>query len=272
MISSTVRSAVLSHTPSLAHFYRLLRDKIAAVAPPVTTPYGFRFSGDRSMTDPGYEKEEIEVFLRNLKHATICIDIGANVGLYSCLAASLGKPVIAVEPLPRNLALLRRNLAANDFTGVEVLPLGLSNEIGTRRLFGTGGCASFKEGWAGSSGKRFQSVQVSTLDSIVMGFRDCGPMLIKIDVEGFELEVLSGAINTLSMDPKPTWLIEICLDEGCVVGGRNSKFAETFELFWKCGYQARTPACDQRVVDREDVRRWVTQGHVDFGTRNYVFC
>jgi FkbM family methyltransferase len=272
MISPAVRSAVLSHTPGLAHFYRLLRDKFAAVARPVTTPYGFRFGGDRSMTDPSYEKQEIEAFLRHLKHAAICIDIGANVGLYSCLAASLGKPVIAVEPLPRNLVLLRRNLAANDFTGVEILPLGLSKEIGTKRLFGTGGCASFQEGWAGSSCKRFQTVRVSTLDSIVMGLRDCGPMLIKMDVEGFEMEVLSGAVKTLNMDPKPTWLIEICLDDGCVVGGRNSKFAETFEIFWKCGYQAKTPASEYRIVGREDVRRWESQGQVDFGTNNYIFC
>lgn len=272
MISSTVRSAVLSHTPGLAHLYRLMRDKLAAAAPSVTTPYGFKFSGDRSMADPGYEKEEIEIFLRNLKRAAICLDIGANVGLYTCLAASAGKPVIAVEPLPRNLALLRRNLEANGFRDVEVLPLGLSSEVGTRRLFGTGGCASFQEGWAGSSTKRFQSVQVATLDSIVMRLADHGPMLIKMDVEGFELDVLGGAGKTLNLIPRPTWLVEICLNEGCVVGGRNSRFAETFDLFWRAGYQARTPVAEQRVIHRNDVSRWITQGHVDFGTRNYIFC
>jgi FkbM family methyltransferase len=272
MISPTVRSAVLSRSPRLAHLYRLFRDKLAAVAPPVTTLYGFKFGGDRYMSNPLFEKEEIEVFLQNLKHAAVCMDIGANVGLYTCLAANLGKPVIAVEPLPRNLQLLRRNLAANGFTSVEVLPLGLSNKVGTRRLFGTGGCASFQRGWAGSSDKHFHSVQVSTLDSIVMALPDRGPMLIKMDVEGFELEVLSGAVKTLNMDPRPTWLIEICLDDGCVVGGRNGKFAETFELFWKCGYQAKTPASEQRIVKPEDVSRWVTQGHIDFGTHNYIFC
>jgi FkbM family methyltransferase len=271
MISKAVRAAVLSNTPSLAHLYRLLRDKLAAVAPPVTTPYGFKLIGDRFMSNPVYEKEEIEVFIQNLKHAAICVDIGANVGLYTCLAASLGTPVIAIEPLPRNLELLHRNLAANGFTSVEVLPLGLSNEMGTRRLFGTGGCASFAPGWAGSSGKRFQSVQVSTLDSIVTGLPKRGPMLIKMDVEGFELEVLSGSGMTLTMVPKPTWQVEICLDSGCVVGGRNTRFVETFELFWKYGYQAKTPVSGHRIVRREDVTRWSAQGHVDFGTSNYIF-
>ena len=74
------------------------------------------------------------------------------------------------------------------------------------------------------------------------------------------------------MIPRPTWLVEICLDEGCVVGGKNRSFAETFEIFWKAGYQARTPDSEQQVIRREDVSRWATQGHVDFGTRNYIFC
>ncbi len=271
MISAAVRSAVLSRAPGLAHLYRLLRDKLAAVAPPVTTPYGFRLIGDRSVSDPAYEKEEIEVFIQNLKHAAICVDIGANIGLYTCLAASLGTPVIAIEPLPRNLEMLHKNLAANGFGSVEVLPLGLSNEIGTGRLFGTGGCASFAPGWAGSSEKRFHSVPVSTLDSIVTGLPKRGPMLIKMDVEGLELEVLSGAGTTLTMVPKPTWLVEIRVDSGCVAGGRNTKFAETFEFFWKNGYQAKTPVSRDRIVRREDVIRWSTQGHVDFGTSNYIF-
>ncbi len=271
MISKAVRARVLSHTPSLAHLYRLFRDQLAALTPPVTTPYGFKLSGGRSMSDFTFEKEEIAAFTRYLNHAAVCMDIGANVGLYTCLAASLGKPVVAVEPLPRNLKLLRKNLAANGFTSVQVLPFGLSNEIGTKRLFGTGTCASFQQGWAGSPEKHFHSVPVSTLDSIVVGLPDRSPMLIKMDVEGFELEVLSGAMMTLNMNPKPTWLIEICLDSDSVVGGRNSKFAETFALFWKFGYQARIPASEHRLVKREDVSRWVAQGHVDFGTHNYIF-
>jgi FkbM family methyltransferase len=271
MISEAVRSAVLSHTPNLAHFYRLLRDRLAAAAPPVKTPYGFQLIGDRFMSNPSYEKEEIEVFIQNLKNAAICVDIGANVGLYTCLAASLGKPVIAIEPHPRNLDLLHRNLAANGFTSVEVLPLGLSDQIGTKPLYGTGGCASFAPGWAGSSAKRFRSVQVSTLDSIVAGLPRDGPILIKMDVEGLELDVLGGASTTLAMVPKPTWLVEICLDAGCVVGGLNAKFAETFKVFWKHGYQVKIPSSGQRIVKQEDVARWFTQGHVDFGTHNYIF-
>jgi FkbM family methyltransferase len=267
----TVRAAVLSHTPQLAHFYRLLRDKLASVAPPVKTIYGFTLSGNRVMASPIFEREEIAFFVRQLSHVEVCVDIGANIGFYTCLAASLGKPVVAVEPLPRNVKLLHRNIAANGFTGVEVLSLGLSNKIGTKRLFGTGTCASFTEGWAGSPEERFHSVPVSTLDSVVGGLQSRGPMLIKMDVEGFELEVLSGAMITLKMNPKPTWLIEICLDSNCVVDGRNNKFAETFELFWSFGYQAQIPASEPRIVQREDVRRWVTQGHVDYGTHNYIF-
>jgi FkbM family methyltransferase len=271
MASKAVRAAVLSHTPSLGHYYRLLRDEIVALTPPVTTPWGFRLCGGRSMSDPAFEKEEIAAFTQYLDRAEVCMDIGANIGLYTCLAASLGKRVIAVEPLPRNLKLLRKNLAANGFTSVEVLPIGLSNENGNKRLFGTGTCASFQEGWAGSPENHFHSVPVRTLDSIVGGLPNRTPLLIKMDVEGFELEVLSGAMVTLNMDPRPTWLIEICLDSQSAAGEKNSKFAETFALFWKFGYQARIPASEHRVVKQDDISRWVAQGHVDFGTHNYIF-
>jgi FkbM family methyltransferase len=267
VILQTVRSAVLSWNPGLAHLYRLLRDKRAALAPPVTTAFGFTLAGDKSMSDPNYEKEDIDAFLRNLEKASLCLDIGANVGLYSCLAANVGKKVIAIEPLPRNLELLHRNLTANGFTNVEVLPIGLSGQSGSARLFGTGGCASFKAGWAGSSTRLYQTITVSTLDSIVMGLSSSGPFLIKLDVEGFELEVLSGAMQTL----KPLWLVEICLNAGCVTDGLNRKFLETFEVFWKHGYQASTPQGGERVLHREEVIRWAAQGFPDFGGNNYIF-
>jgi FkbM family methyltransferase len=269
------RSTVLSCSPELAHLYRLLRDRRAAAAPAVPLPFGFTFAGAKEMRNGSYETEEIGVFLDCLEAASLCVDVGANVGLYTCLAASRGKQVVAVEPVAENLKVLYGNLLANGFTDVEVLPVGLSSQAGIKRMYGTGGCASFVKDWAGAPTKLWRAVPVSTLDSLLPrrpSTSGVGPVLIKMDVEGFELEVLSGAEQTLGMKPRPTWMVEICLNEGCVVGGCNQGFRETFEVFWRHGYQARVANAGRQIVGQEEVTRWARNGMVDFGSSNYLFC
>ena len=220
-----------------------MRDERAALAPPTPTPFGFKLAGNDSMAAGAFETDEVELFLRHLQNASTCIDIGANIGFYTCLAAAQGKHVIAVEPLPLNLAVLYRNLVYNDFHDVEVFPLGLSGKAGIKRLFGGNTAASFVPGWAGTSDQRHELVPVSTLDLIVNNRFNGQPILIKIDVEGFEYEVLSGAEHTLGLSPRPAWLVEICLREN-FPGGLNDKFHDTFEIFWRQGIRSQN--CQSR--------------------------
>jgi FkbM family methyltransferase len=242
----------------------------ARLAPPLPTPFGFKLAGNAAMTGGNFETDETEIFLKHLQKASACIDVGANIGLYTCLAASLGKHVIAIEPLPANLTVLYYNLLSNDFHDVEIFPVGLSGKAGIKRLFGGNTGASFLPGWAGASDKSSKIVPVSALDLIVSTRFDGQPILIKIDVEGFEYEVLSGAERTLGLSPKPVWLVEICLSENHP-SGLNDKFYDTFELFWRGGYEARTANREERLIHPRDVDRWVKQGHVDFGSYNYFF-
>jgi hypothetical protein len=112
---------------------------------------------------------------------------------------------------------------------------------------------------------------VSTLDHLLNGRFDNVPLLIKMDVEGFELQVLKGAKHILEMSPKPTWLVEIVLNEH-FPGGRNDRFCETFEVFFSHGYEARVADEEQRHVLMSDVESWARQGRVGFGSHNYLFC
>ncbi len=222
------------------------------------------------MATGGFERDEIAVFLKYIQGTSVCIDIGANIGLYTCLAVSQGKQAIAVEPLRSNLQLLYANLVCNGFLDVEVFPLGLSSKGGIKYLFGGGTGASFVSGWAGASEKYYEVVPVTTLDAIANARFDGQALFIKMDVEGFENDVLKGAENTLGSLPKPTWLVEVCLDEH-FPGGLNQTFCDTFEIFWRHGYEARIADSDERVVTRKDVSRWAKDGHVDFGSHNYLF-
>jgi FkbM family methyltransferase len=269
-LQHAARHIIDTWLPSIGRAYRSIRDERAAMAPPVPTPFGFKLAGNVAMAAGVFETEEIEVFLRLLQKASTCIDIGANIGLYTCLAAAQGKHVVAVEPLSVNLTALYRNLLCNRFLDVEVFPVGLSGKVGIKRLFGGNTGASFVPGWAGASDKRNELVPVSTLDLIVQTRFDGQALLIKMDVEGFEYEVLLGAEHALGLSPRPIWLVEICLSEH-FPDGLNDKFYNTFDAFWRRGYEARTANREERLIHADDVSRWVKQGYADFGSHNYLF-
>jgi FkbM family methyltransferase len=256
--------------PNAATLYRKMRDRRAAVAPALSTTFGFNFAGNAAMAAGKFEADELSVFRKYLDRCSACIDIGANIGWYSCLAAAQGKQVVAVEPLADNLGILYKNLVSNEFFEVEVYPLGLGAKPGIQRLYGGGTMASFLPGWAKTPQQWQRIVPVTTLDVVINSRFDGLPLLIKMDVEGFEREVLRGAERTLALKPRPVWLVEICLNEH-FPSGVNERFLQTFEVFWRHGYQARTADSEQRLVAPEAVSRWASQGAVDYGSHNYVF-
>ena len=81
----------------------------------VTTPLGFKLVSGfhpayRMMRQGTFEREETAVIQRFLGEADVFVDVGANLGYYTCLALSRGKPVVAFEPQKQNLQCLFRNL------------------------------------------------------------------------------------------------------------------------------------------------------------------
>ncbi len=242
----------------------------------VDTPYGFKLQGSSSIHHLGmqkgtFEEEETTLMRQYLNQSDVFIDVGANIGFYSCLARSLGKQVIAIEPLLINLNHLYNNFIENNWKDVEVFPVGLSDQSGLAVLYGASSTgASLIGNWAGAS-KRFRHIiSLSTLD-ILLGERFAGKKLfIKIDVEGVEHPVLIGALKTMKMTPRPTWLIEICLNE-FHPSGLNPNYASTFEMFWQHGYEARTADGQNRLIQSEDIKRWIQAGRCDSGAINYVF-
>ncbi len=240
------------------------------------TPLGFNLTGSNSihhlaMQKGTFEPEETTLFKEYLRNADVFVDVGANIGFYTCLARIADKHVIAVEPLPKNLGYLYANILGNGWKDIEVFPVGLSKKSGLATLYGgssTG--ASLIGSWAGASQLFRRTIPVSTLDSL-LGVRFAGKnILIKIDVEGAEYPVLLGATKVLSLQPKPMWIVEICLDE-YHPDGMNKNFQNTFDLFWQHGYNAFTADQSNKLIQRSEVEQWVKNGHSDFHTINYKF-
>lgn len=144
------------------------------------------------------------------------IDVGANTGLYSVMAAIIapGRPILAFEPLPLALAALRRNIAANNIQNVVTVDdSALSNRLGkatlhipdpSHGLIETSASleADFKPRDLASTSLE---VNVTTLDSLDIQ----GPIgVIKVDIEGHEHAFLEGARNTISRE-RPIVFIEL---------------------------------------------------------------
>jgi len=132
------------------------------------------------------------------------IDVGANMGSWSLPAAKLvGRSgcVLAFEPVPRMAEALRKSAWANRFEQVRVFGVALSNYTGEAEF------SAENENSGGSRlgrmpddpGRSFSGhrVRVTTLDEVVGAENLKAVALIKIDVEGFEAEVLQGATRTL---------------------------------------------------------------------------
>ena len=138
------------------------------------------------------------------------MDVGAHLGLYSCIAARMRKYVIAVEPHPLNLQLLYRNFQRNGLDrNFEIHAAALSDRQRIADLFGGQQGGSLLEGWSGIQSNYETIVFVNTLDRLLEGRFLDQRLVIKVDVEGNENSLLLGASETLDREPAPVWMVEI---------------------------------------------------------------
>jgi FkbM family methyltransferase len=130
-----------------------------------------------------------------LREQDCFVDVGANVGGWCIPASKYYKRVIAFEANPEIVNVLHKNIRLNNITNVEILPFALGTTTGEKDLYlyQLNGQDSFLEEHMGfrSWGPRVKA-KIVALDSY--GYK---PSLIKIDTEGYEVQVLLGAMKTI---------------------------------------------------------------------------
>ena len=145
------------------------------------------------------------------------MDVGAHIGYYSLEAATVvgqNGRVIAIEPNPEILPILRGNVTASDAKSVAVWPVACSESESTLELYasqgGNTGETSLSKANASQEGQATvpYSVRARSLDAILDESMVSRVDVIKIDVEGAELSVLKGAVQTLAKY-HPVLIIEI---------------------------------------------------------------
>lgn len=145
-----------------------------------------------------------------------CFDVGANIGLYSLGLSALAPRgrVLAFEPSPGSAEFLTTNVRRNHVDNVEVFVTAVADHEGTIAFhdvpFFTAGSFTAEEGsWLGSDavGSTLVRVPCTTLDAFVEDHAVERVDVLKIDVEGAELAVLEGGVETLAAH-RPTVVME----------------------------------------------------------------
>lgn len=153
-----------------------------------------------------HDFEDMSFLLHLLRDEDVFMDIGSNIGSYTVLASgSIECRSIAIEPIPSTYEHLKNNIAVNRIEDrVEALNVGLGSKHSTLLFTNTQDTVNHV---AVEGEKDTTEVPVQTLDEILQN-RTC-PLLIKIDVEGFETEVLLGGKNTLNNPDLKAVIIEL---------------------------------------------------------------
>ena len=163
-----LRPYVDRYAPYLGYIYRRIQEHRALKSLKLErTEFGFSIWGGNWLASGAHEHHEINLTNACMDYVDALVDVGANVGLYSCLAAARGVPAVSVEPQAMNLNILYRNLIANDFQAkVEVLPVGAADKVGLLPIYGRGQSASLLEHWGGNPVRNPQLIPVTTLDNL----------------------------------------------------------------------------------------------------------
>jgi FkbM family methyltransferase len=183
---------------------------------------------------------EMLVWRQVLKPGELFIDVGANVGSYTIWAAELGADVIAVEPAADTFALLVENVELNGYR-VSVIQAAAA---------AAGGTAGFTAGRDTANcldaGGPAQTTVV-TVDSLIGGRTVAG---MKVDVEGFEIEVLRGCARALSEQRLRLIQLEWNMASLRAVGGDRREVADLLAGY---GYELYRPDRGGRLVPLTDL-------------------
>ena len=178
-------------------------------------------------------------------------DVGANIGYVTLsLAKGVGNAgrVIAFEPLPQNVKLLRENVAINRLANVEIIERAASDRTGEALIRMSDNLAMASLVWHQRDSLAIEvAIRTVAIDELVQEGRLSAPKFVKLDVEGAEGVALLGMRNIL-IGAKPILFVE------CSDVGRETTWRVLRNLGYRC----------QSAITREEIRNFEQYRHSDF--------
>jgi FkbM family methyltransferase len=203
-----------------------------------------------------HEFYDMAFLLHFLQSGDVFFDIGANVGSYTLLASGVCKAKsIAIEPVRSTFEILTKNIKLN---GLESRVSVINSAAGAERgmiAFTLNEDTTNHVAAGGESGAGVTTVPVIAIDSLS---GESMPVLVKIDVEGFETEVLKGMTATLDMPLLKAIIIELN-GSGARYGYSEDKI---HHLLLSKGFKPHTYDPFNRLLSEIPV----------FGNNNTIYC
>jgi FkbM family methyltransferase len=225
----------------LANIYRLIGRRYVT-----RRIHGYRMVLD--LHDPGLSRALMLFRTREIDHKVMLerivrpgmriFDIGGNIGYYSLmelnLLAGTGELVV-IEPLPQNVALLKRNLQLNNYSNVPVIEAAISN-LSTEKTFYLSkhsNLGTFDPEGSITRNLSGVTLEVETLTVPLLAKRFGPPDLLRMDIEGHEVEVFDCMLEDIAKGAyAPTIIFETHLDRY----GPGHDMAATLRRLFALGY------------------------------------
>lgn len=204
-----------------------------------------------SMYYNGYwEKNSTKLVKKIVRKGDVVFDIGANIGYYSCILSRLvGNKghIYCFEPISKYVKRLKDNIKVNDLRNITVVKKVVSDICVPQKL--QVGPSSARTFCGLGEYNHTEVVESITLDKYITeenGIRRVD--FVKIDVDGFEIEIISGAEDTLRKY-KPIMLVEFCPEAQEKVGNTTGDLLKLLQSFGYSLYSEYTGIEYKREYD-----------------------
>lgn len=199
----------------------------------------------------GYEADTYALLKKHIKPGAHIIDIGAHIGLFSACASQLTGPngkTICFEPTPGTYALLLKTMKLNHCDNVIPVQAAVSDKVGDATFY----VSNADEGCNSNSlvknraEKDFTTyaVKLVTIDSVTAEY-SLTPTLIKVDVEGAELDTLKGGVATFKKH-RPILVIGL---HPAFIKQKGDSLEAIWDLLKEANYRVML---DEKEMTRED--------------------
>ena len=197
-----------------------------------------------------WEEDETKYFLTEAPRNVVYYDVGSNIGYYSCIFSKIASEVYSFEPSSLS-ELLQENLSLNKAENVKLIKAGLTSARGLRTLYMSPknlGDNRFHQ--SGDESNNSELVEVLTLDQFVA--TNPAPHVIKVDIQGGEIDFFRGAVETLG---SPN--LKVVVAEFWPYGLRLAKEDPLtyFDFLFDAGFKMFDLDCNEITIKPTDIIR-----------------